>query len=291
MARSRIPPTLIVSGALLFVLYALGWGGLLWMGRTAERDVPPAAEAPADTPQLDYRVTDAEGQEHLLRVSSSDPSQLLMEVSRRFGDGASVQRLEPREAAQARQEASGVSHLWVGLLLVLPLSLILAGVRMRRREHELFEVWKALKPTLSLPLRQLLQRTGQSEGVLKENLVRLSQRGWADLQYHPETGRVFDARLSAYSLSLSYCPQCNEPANARMLADLNNIPICPGCMNAYDASFLEAQKKDLVERLVAESSRRMQGHPMDGDFSLGRYALLVLLFPPFALSYALTRAG
>lgn len=292
MAGSRIPSTLIVSGALLFVLYALGWGGLLWMGHAEANEEPPADEAPGGgTTQLDYRVTDAEGEEHLLRVSSSDPAELLLEVSRRFGDGASVQRLEPREAEQVREQEAGISHLWVGLLLILPLSLIWAGVRLRRRELDLLEVWKALRPTLSLPLRQLLQRTGQSEGVLKENLVRLSKRGWADLQYHPETGRVFDARLSAYSLTLSYCPQCNEPANARMLADLNNIPICPGCMNAYDASFLEAQKKELVERLVAESTRRAQGQPLDGDFSVARYALFALLFPPFALSYALTKAG
>jgi hypothetical protein len=292
MVGSRIPSTLIVSGTLLLVLYAAGWGALAWRALHPDPAADPtSAAAPGDARSIDYRVTDVEGNEHIMRADANDPAALLLEVSRRFGDGASMQRLEPREAAQARQREEVSPELWLGLLLILPLSLTWAGVRLKRRELDLLRVWQVMRPTLSVPLPTLLQRTGQSETTLKQNLLRLTERGWADLQYHPDTGRVFDGRLSAYSLTLAHCPQCNEPANARMLADLNNVPTCQACMNTYDATFLEAQKRDLVLKLVEESVRRSRERPVDADFSLARYALFALLFPPAALSYALTKAG
>lgn len=293
MVGSRIATTLLVSGTLLLFVYAAGWGALMWTARPAPAPIEPDPIPAVGPARLDYRVTDAEGNEHLLSASASDPAELLLEVSRRFGQGASVQRLEPAEAARARQQSAPRprSRLWVGVLLILPLSLIWAGARLRRREHELSRVWEVLKPTLTLPLGTLLEHTGLGEAALKQHLVRITERGWADLQYHPESGRVFDARLSAYNLTLTHCPQCNEPVNARMLADLNNVPRCPGCMNTYDTGLLEAQKQRLVGELVEQSARRAAEHPVDGDFSVARYALFALLLPPIALSYALTKAG
>lgn len=233
-----------------------------------------------------YKIVTADGEAHLLAVDSPDPAQVLVEASRRFEHVASIQRLDPSQAMTALQDQRR-NHLWVLGLFVFPVSFLFVATRLRTRDRGLAQVLEAIAPTLTVEIAALRRATGLSPRQLRKEIKRLRQFGLDELQWDDDRGRVYDARLSAYNLTLQFCPHCHDPVNVRVRADLTSAPKCPNCMTVMDTSVLASMNQGLVERLLADSAARAR----PPAFSFAAFALWTIVLPPAAVVLAWRAAG
>ncbi len=277
---------LLVGGAFLLVSYAAIWSLLL-------RGLPPApaesAAAPGRTedPLVHYRVITEEGDTQVFSHQRSDPAGVLVEVQKRFGGVRSLERIDRETAEQLRSgQVSGRLRRGFGALLLFPLAVLVAGLWLRSREHRFDRFWTALRPTLSADATELAQRTGLSAGALRAALERVNARRLAQLEWDAEFNRIVDARLSLYNITVDYCERCNAPLGQRVLADLKHVPRCPSCVFQHTAAYLDEIKRPIVEQLLEESADALERDPEASGFSLATFAVLLMLFPPAAIAYA-----
>lgn len=241
----------------------------------------PDTAQPGELRGTAYMIVTAEGETHVLAVDSPDPAKVLVEASRRFEHVASIKRLDPGEAMRELRKQRH-NHVWLLGLLVFPVSFLFVAARVRTRDRGLTRVLEAIAPTLTIDLATLERTTGLSPRQLQREVTRLRRFGLDELQWDPERGRVYDARLSAYNVTLQFCPHCNDPINVRVRADLASAPRCPNCMTVFDTSVLARMNQGLVERLLADSAARAT----TPAFSWAAFALWTVVLPPAALALA-----
>lgn len=276
MSPKAIQRSLYVAASGLAVAYVALW----WLLGTL-----------TPTPSLDvlsgtlYEVVAVDGDSHVLGVDSPDPAQPLAAANERFGEIQSMRRIERDEAVDILRRRNTPRH-GVLLLLVFPALFVAAASHIGRRERRLDAVVEAIQPTLSEHVPELLRRTGLEEAALRNEVERIRRRGIAELTWDTERDRVYDERLSSYSITLQACPHCNDPIHVRIRADLTSVPQCTSCMTVFDESVLARMNQPLVARLAAEPVTPTT----TTSLSLRDFALWTLLFPPVALVRALRAA-
>lgn len=287
MAVQRAPyRALLIGGALLFALYSLFWALLLRDPQleAIQGKVEPGGER---EPTIYYRVVTGTGAVRMLPVDRDDPASVLIEAERRFGSITSVKRVD-RETAmqlQSRQTATRLRR-WFGVLLLLPLAVVVAGLWLRSRELRFERFWKTLSPILNADAGKLGQAAELNAGALRTAVAEANRRGLAQLEWDTECNRILDARLSLYNITIDYCGRCNEPLSQRVLADLKHVPRCPTCLFEHDPAHLDEIKGPIVEQLLQESAAARERNPDRKRFSRATFAILLLLFPPAAIVYA-----
>jgi hypothetical protein len=246
----------------------------------------PGAPDTSDLHGTPYKVVTEDGAVHLIAVDSPDPARPLTEAMERFEKVVSIRRIDPTEAMTVLREQRR-SHLWVLILFVFPVTFLLLAARIKARAERLAQVLEAIAPTLSVDIESLARTTGLTRGRLRADVGRLRQFGLDELQWDEARGRIYDARLSAYNLTLQFCPHCNDPIHVRVRADLTSVGRCPNCMTVFDTAALARMNEDLVERLLADSATRAS----PPSFSFAAFALCTLVLPPAALLLAWRSGG
>ncbi|MDD9945852.1 MAG: hypothetical protein OXU20_32710 [Myxococcales bacterium] len=289
----RIYRALFAAGALLLVAHGALWGWVL--GTQTPAAEPPNTEHQAATNGVDriyYRVTTAEGAKHVIDVSKFDAAQALLIATARYGDGATLSRIEPGEAARAAtHEASAMAALgvpelvWLGAILMVSVWFVAAGSAVRTRFLRLDAVLSRLTPRLGYNARRLMEETGVADKELRSTLETINARLGTEFVWDRRYGEVVDARLSHFALVLRYCPRCNTPTAARIRADMLDVPSCTSCMAPFQGQELEHQHAQIVERLLSEDPTQGRS-PKSSRFSLAVFALWVALLPPAAVVYA-----
>jgi hypothetical protein len=230
-----------------------------------------------------YQVTTAAGEAHVEQVSAADPAAILARAAA-FGPGATVQRIDARQAHELTA-GKQVALSWLGLLFVLPAGLLGAGVLARRRVAHAEAVLGVLRKQPSQGADEVMAAVGIPRAELERVVASLRRRKVMALNWDPKTDRIFDTRLSRYNITLPFCPRCNSQLNLHVKADLNVLPSCPDCLAPVDRFQLRAQVSELVERLRHDAAAVAAIEP---SFSLVRFALWTLAFPPMAAWYALS---
>jgi hypothetical protein len=246
----------------------------------------PQDEAGGDDQQTYFQVTTASGEVHILRGDRNDQASVLVEAGQRFGNVATVKRVSRRMAEEIESQQSS-THLRqaLGLLLLMPLAMLAAGVWLWRRTSQTALVWEGIRRTLGIDASRLAQATDLGAGALRAAIEGINRRGLARLEWDADSDRIVDIRLSEHSISVEFCERCNEPLNQRMLADLKQIPRCTNCMFQHDTTHLDKVKEPIVERLHQESAQARMSDKVE-QFSLFSFVLLALVFPPGAIAYA-----
>jgi hypothetical protein len=287
MAVQRTPyRALLIGGALLFALYSLFWALLLRdpQLKAIRGEVEPGGDG---EPAVYYRVLTDTGEVRVLAVDRNDPASVLVEAERRFGTVTSVKRVGrgAAEQLQSRQTATRLRR-WFGVLLLLPLAVVVAGLWLRNRELRFERFWKTLSPTLNADAEKLGQAAELSDRALRTAVPEANSRGLAQLEWDAECNRILDTRLSLYNITIDFCERCNEPLAQRVLADLKHVPRCPTCLFEHDPAHLDEIKRPIVEQLLQESAAACKRNPDRKRFLPATFAMLLLLFPPAAIVYA-----
>lgn len=271
---------LFSAGAGLLLLYIVAIVALLAKG-TASRE----AYVPDDG-TIRYEVVSGNGEIHVLEHATDDPAGVLEEAARRFGEVASVKRLQPGDSMPA---ANAPSRTPIGVLaialLLFPTGLVAAGFYARTRAQQTHTLWSAINSTLTEDSTALMRQLGTDEAGLRKVMDRLNAEGRVQLLFDVQNKRVYDRRLSDHTITVQFCPRCNEPFNARVIADLLRIPQCSSCMYPVERQELDRLKSGIVQGLRA-------GVSLDdvSAFSVGLFVVLALLFPPGAIFYGLRHA-
>jgi hypothetical protein len=271
---------LLSVGTALFIVYVLAIA--LYFAKQARQT---GSIAVANGP-IQYVVTTASGESHVLDNVADDPAAVLVEAGRRFGEVSSVKKLEPGDpipesAGPSRAQATIVAFV----MLTFPLGLLAAGFRARARANEVRALWSAISPTLTAASGPLLARLAINEGALPQVIERLNAEGRVQLVFDAKHKRVYDRRLSDHTITVQFCPRCNEALGKRLIADLLQVPTCPSCMFPVDQAELHHLTADIVRQL-----RNDGGADAESDFSLGTLVVLALLFPPGAIYYGLNHS-
>ncbi len=284
---ASIHRSLLLAGGILLLLYAFA---LLRSPRLRELRAPAAPSAEqvsAEAEGVYYKITGKAGDVHVQHVSGHDPTEILTAATA-VGPDAQVERIEPAQAASLL--ATHTAKLpWGLLLLVLPISLCLAGRVARRRMQQAEAVWRYLQPTLSVDASAVLKGSGLDDQDLARIVQGMKRIGLADLCWDERSDRIFDRRLSAFTLDVPFCFRCNAAMNVRVPADLNRLPTCPVCLGIFDRGQLEAQTREIAARLSTGAGVvGARGSEAAPHFSVWRFALWALCFPPLAIVYALS---
>jgi len=288
MYDNRIVPALAVMGVLMTGLYAAAWWQLIG-GAAPPAEPPPAVEEEPSTDQLYYRVTTADGERHVIQVSRIDAAQAVLTATERFGAGATVERLDDAQAVEHERAEAGPDPLvWTGLLILLPLTLLLAAARLSGRDAATQRVWQAIGPTLGGKGEAVKAAARVDDRGLQSALGAINRYHEAELRWDREIDRIMDLRLAHFTLTLKYCPRCNTQVHARVSADLSQIPSCLSCMAPLESKELDEQQAQVVKRLVGEAPRRADSEGV--RFSPGAFIFWSLIFPPLAAAYALRSA-
>lgn len=288
MIDKRIIPALVVMGVIMTSAYAYGWSLLIIPAS------PPVDQVAQETPvqegnRLFYRVTTADGDTHVIDVSRIDAAQAILTATDRYGAGATVERIVGAEAVEQEQAQAGPNPLvFTGLLILLPLTLLLAAKRLQTRSAAMERVWKTLARKLTGRGEKVMEEARVDADVLDQALDAINQWRQAELRWDRNNDRIMDLRLSHFTLTVKYCPRCNTQVHARISADLSRVPVCQSCMAPLESQELESQQAQVVERLLGEEP---SGPPPDHTgFSPGAFIFWSLLFPPLAAAYALKAA-
>lgn len=284
------------ASAALLVVYGIGlYGYLRWTERQSaaaqhadalgsERAGTELAAQDATESAEYYEVTTRTGEVHVERVTGHDPSQVLLQVSERYGDGANLRHLAMVQG-RARHAVQASTARWLPALFVFPLGLLFAAIRMQRRSREVERVWHAVRPLLSIDAATLLREQRLSPARLSDILRTLERRGFAKLVWDESSNRIYDERLALYHHALPFCPRCNAPSNLRVRADLGVLPSCPECFGTWDRAQLEPLTRGIAARLLSEP-RSPQTSPHSG-FSRGFFTFWAFVCPPIAIVHAL----
>lgn len=291
MIDRTILPALTITGGLLLAAYAVAWVAALQDDTPVETAAAPEPTRPAGR-RLYYRVTTPEGERHVIDVSPLDSGQALVIAAQRYGAGSTVEQID---AAQASREQPKIvpsppvpRHTWLlGLLLLLPASMLLAASQLRSRVRALDAVWEALGDTLMGEGEAIMRATGLGARDLRRALDDLNAGRGLELHWDPRSDRIVDLRLAEFTLAVRYCPRCNAEAHVKLAADLSDVPSCQRCMAPFDGPEVMQQHAAIVQRLVEPPPGRAASRR---SFSLPVFLFWSLLFPPLAAAYALRAA-
>jgi hypothetical protein len=279
----------LVAGVALLALYMAAWHVLIRSGVLANMHI--ITETSGDPEVVDaqeaaeyYEVTTRTGDVYVERiVGNKDPAHVLIVVAKRYGEGASLRRLEP-EQGRARIVSTTRLQPWLRALFLFPVGLLITGLYLRRRSDAAKRVWRLLAPTLCADAAFLQREAGLARWEVRDAARDLTKRGVAQLEFHALTERIFDKRLNNFYLPLNRCPQCKGQINLRVRADLNELPRCTACKQILDRAALEPLTARVAKKIRDEAPRPSR---LTADFSLGWFAFWVLLWPPIAMLYAL----
>lgn len=281
---------LLIIGSLLFLIYLLAW--IIFYTLLPPNPVHSIRDGRGrdDSQVFYYKITTTAGKDHIIPARANDPAGMLSEATRRFGEIGAINRISAEAAKNIRAEHITYS-LWCysGFLLVIPIAMIGAGLWLRKQQNRETIFWSEIKHTLGMQAEQLRAKTGLSDHAMKVAIDRINQLGLARLYWDTKSNRIYDTRLSQHSITINYCVRCNEPLNQRLLADLKKVPRCPACMFTHDRLQLDQLTADLVDQLHHEALPVIDQVVQERRFSWLQFLVLTLLFPPFAIVYALKR--
>jgi hypothetical protein len=273
----QVARALITAGAGLTLVYLLAIFAYLAVGSRRSDTLVP------DDGIVRYEVKTGAGQTHIVEHPTDDPAGVLEETTRRFGEVASVVRLEPGQVMS--HAAQTVSPALAFAALLFPLTLLGVGFYARGRAARLQKFERVISRSLTADARSVQATCGLNDAGLENAIARMNTAGCMQLTWDKRTHRVYDRRLSDHTIVVQHCPSCNEAVNMRVIADLQTVPQCKSCMNMIDRHTLDQLKAGVVQNLVKDNAV-----DTGADFSVGVLVALALLFPPGAIFYGLRHA-
>ena len=187
-------------------------------------------------------------------------------------------------AASAVAEGGGVEGplLW---FLVAALLMLVTGYHVRRQENRALTLWDILEHAIEVRVGDLITSTGLSREELRKVLSVVNAQPGAYYVWDVETDTIVDGRLRKRAVQVDRCASCGAGVNATLSLDLAEAPACPYCGGPVSTG--EQIMRMREETLEAIRVPARHGKP----FSIGIFIVLVLVFWPAALFYALWKGG
>lgn len=189
-------------------------------------------------------------------------------------------------------------------LVAAPIVMLIAGYVLRRREQHLVEIWRLLQEHGEMPVEDLRHMTGYSRAELRKAVSLLNRKIAAGLSFDAGSDTIRHVRLGPREriTHSQRCGSCGAAVSVDVSAtsqahDLN----CPYCQGALDGQSISALQNELLMR---EARQRRPDPapapvfisapapaPAKKRFSVVLFVILMMMFWPAALVYAINRAN
>ena len=164
------------------------------------------------------------------------------------------------------------------------LPLLLAGYTIRRKERRVLAVWNILDQVTEAPVEELIRNTGLSRQFIQESLGIINAQPNAYYVWNPDTDVVVDGRLRTRVFVVDHCANCGASVSLRLTLELSELPTCSHCASPVMDEDWNRLKLDAL-REIREAGTK------GSEFSVGLFIVLLIVFWPAALGYALWKSG
>jgi len=194
---------------------------------------------------------------------------------------AAVGALATPQAPVAFEWAGPRWLMWVGLAAAIPL--LAAGLLIRGKERRVDALWHILETEPEVRVGDLVDSTGLSRPFVREALALINAQPGAFFVWNRETDTIVHGRLRERSVAVSTCESCGGKVNAVYSLEGSVAPSCPYCGGAVLLGDWNARRREVLDSLRGEGQRR--------PFSVWLFIVLLLVFWPLAVAYALWISG
>jgi hypothetical protein len=198
--------------------------------------------------------------------------------------------------AQGKPLVNSGSMYFGVVMFGLPAALFLAiGYSVRRREKTAATVWRKLETASEVAARDLVAGTGFSRGRVEKALATINSRGRGFYVWNRDTDLIADVRLRQGMMLVENCDRCGARIGEKFLLNLERVPECPYCGNPLNMDRWNDLKRKVIDDIKDRTMKDDRQAAIDQtagrkfSFSTPLFFILLLLFWPAALIYALVR--
>jgi len=192
----------------------------------------------------------------------------------------------PPDLEQAVAQAAWIT----ALLATAPIGLLVAGLRLRRRESRAWALLRMIDEHVEVPSRDLLRDSDWTPTSLERAIRDLNNAGVSFLVWDREAGLVQDGRLRRTRIQIDECGSCSAKVSVTVAVGSVEPPRCPYCDGPLCADRILEEKARLIEELDGGAAARRARAASNGNernFSIALFVILCLVFWPLGVAYAL----
>jgi hypothetical protein len=198
--------------------------------------------------------------------------------------------------AQGKPPFNSGSMCFGVVMFGVPAVLFLAtGYAVRRREKTAATVWRKLETASEVAARDLMAGTGFSRGRVEKALLTINSRGRGFYVWDRDTDLIADVRLRQGMMLVENCTRCGARIGGKFPVTLERVPECPYCGNPLNMDRWNDLKRKVIDDIKGRTMIDDRTAAVDQtagrklSFSKPIFVILLLLFWPAALIYALVR--
>lgn len=175
---------------------------------------------------------------------------------------------------------------WPLAAAAAPVALIVAGVRVRRRERRAWALARLIDTHVEIAAEDLIRDSDFTPATLDRAIRDLNNAGAAVLVWDRASGRVQDGRPRGLRVHVDECGSCGAKISLELSIGDCAAARCPYCHDPVSPEELIEERARLVEALDGDAASDAEARAGSG-FSAPVFVLLMLAFWPFAIAYAL----
>lgn len=201
-----------------------------------------------------------------------------------------------RNWATIPDEKKPVSATLVAAAAIPTAIFLTMGYLFRKRERIIASILGRLELALETSIQSLMASTGHSRAAVEHAVDVINRRNLGFYVWDRNSGVIADARLNRTMVSVDSCAHCGSKIGTTFPALASEIPECPYCGTPLDVSHWNALKFKAIESIKNEKQPTAgvngpgpRGGAAAQDFSIGLFVILLMLFWPGAVIYAVVK--
>ncbi len=196
-----------------------------------------------------------------------------------------------RTIEQIKQETGATSVTvngipWVRIIFAINgIVLLCVGIVYRKKENKIVSIWNTIEHSGEVKVDDLVFSLGYNRDFILNSLRQINKQHSALYVYDNKSDKIIDGRLrKEYPVSVN-CDSCGAKSEEKISLALSKSPQCQYCGSALQTpEHFEQLKKDVLKR-----SEQQQALTAKGEFNVGIFIILLLLFWPAAIYYVVKR--
>jgi hypothetical protein len=164
------------------------------------------------------------------------------------------------------------------------LILLFIGYAYRSREKKIISVWNAIEHLGEARVADLSVMLGLPREFIIKHLKDINAQHQAVYSYDARNDKIVNSKLLTEFVVMVDCENCGNKINEKVALTLSNPPRCRYCGTGVSTDELNKLKQDVM--------RSMQFIPVQsgkGQFNVGVFVLLLIIFWPGAIAYVIIK--
>lgn len=183
---------------------------------------------------------------------------------------------------------------WLISIVIIGISLLVAGIWARRQEKKCVGLWRLMQTHPDVQLSLYLQQSGNTLSDVQKAARTINDAGAGLLVVDTVNDRLYDNRLSGRESITFQCQNCGANSTASFGLLEGTRVACQYC-EAPAPDELLPNSDEKQENLVKSNAERMglmfhSGKNQHGDINIPILIILVLVFWPAAVVYVINKS-